>query len=254
MKMNLENATQLINKHGVLLVYPVNNKREPLSLWHGFFPRSEMRWEWDTGGDNRVANLWYLREELSRSGDVVYAKWYRGRATFFSREIFTAMMSIIGTPKIDHSTLGREARNVLDVLEIDSPLSTKELKKAVDLQGRHFEGAYTRALKELWSALLIVGFGEVDEGAFPSLAVGATKNLFEDLYKKSAKLNVKRAKALIHHKLPEGSRFMKFLEEVCEDRSNKSHEKDNADSAAVSDTDSDSDTREQLSRLGRKDF
>lgn len=32
---------------------------------------------------------------------------------------------------------------------------------------------------------MIVGFGEVDEGAFPSLAIGATKLLFEDLYEEA---------------------------------------------------------------------
>lgn len=40
-----------------------------------------MHWEWDDAGDKRVADLWHLREELSRSGErVVYTKWFQNRA------------------------------------------------------------------------------------------------------------------------------------------------------------------------------
>ncbi|HMN67936.1 MAG TPA: hypothetical protein PKC28_05290, partial [Bdellovibrionales bacterium] len=74
-------AIKAIDKKGALLVYPLNNKKEPASIWSELFPRTKMRWEWDAGSDNRVAELWYLREELSRSRKVVYVKWYQGRAT-----------------------------------------------------------------------------------------------------------------------------------------------------------------------------
>jgi len=36
-------------------------------------------------------------------------------------------------------------------------------------------------MKSLWDALLIVSFGEVVDGAFPSSVVGATESLFEEL-------------------------------------------------------------------------
>jgi hypothetical protein len=47
---------------------------------------------------------------------------------------------------------------------------------------------YNKSTKVLWERLLIVGFGEVDDGAFPSLAVGSTENLFEDLWEDARKL------------------------------------------------------------------
>src|SRR4051812_27586425 len=84
-----------INKRGCLLVYPVNNKREPLSLWSELHPRTRMRWEWDDDGDSKVADLWHLREQLSRSREVVYSKWYQGRATLFSFECFVALLSFL---------------------------------------------------------------------------------------------------------------------------------------------------------------
>jgi hypothetical protein len=45
--MDLRSAISKVNQRGMLLVYPINNKKEPSSLWSEFYPRSEMRWEWD---------------------------------------------------------------------------------------------------------------------------------------------------------------------------------------------------------------
>ncbi|WP_305809091.1 hypothetical protein, partial [Staphylococcus epidermidis] len=53
------------------------------------------------------------------------------------------------------------------------------------------------ALQELWNRLLIVAFGEVDEGAFPSLAIGATKWIFEDLFREARELKVSEAEQVI---------------------------------------------------------
>jgi hypothetical protein len=53
-------AVALIEKIGILLVYPIENKKEPQSLWSEFFPRTAMRWEWDLNGDDRVVKLWHL--------------------------------------------------------------------------------------------------------------------------------------------------------------------------------------------------
>jgi hypothetical protein len=66
-------------------------------------------------------------------------------------------------------------------------------------------------MKELWSRLLIVGFGEVDEGAFPSLAVGATRLLFEPLYEEAKELAPGEAGARLlplRRASPEIARFL----------------------------------------------
>jgi hypothetical protein len=179
-----------INRHGCLLVFPIDNRKEFASLWGDFYPKTEMRWEWDEDGDDRVARLWHLRAELSSSNEVVYTKWFRGRATFFSRPVFTALLRLLGSTELG---LSREARAILDTLKLDSPLSTKALKRATDLQGRFMESAYQRALKELWSRMLIVGYGEVDDGAFPSLAIGATQLVFEELWREARGLSREEA-------------------------------------------------------------
>jgi hypothetical protein len=183
--MKTKTAIRAINHHGMLLVFPITNKKVPHSLWAELHPRTRMRWEWDGDGDHKVADMWMLMKALSSSREVVYSKWYRGRATFFSRQLFTALLSrqlhkgVFAAPS---EWLSREAQSLLSELEGNSPLSTRDLKKLCDLQGRFNEPLYSRAMKELFSHFLIVAFGEVDDGAFPSLAVGATRLLFEDLF------------------------------------------------------------------------
>lgn len=208
---------KLIDKAGALLAFPIDNKPLPSSLWSGFFPRTPMRWEWDSNGDDRVPRIWQLREALSRSGKVVYSKWYRGRATFFSRELFKNLLSATGAAKkysnltLSTGDLSRDAITILEVLDMDSPLSTKELKAATDLQGKFNEKAYEKALKELWSRFLIVGYGEKDDGAFPSLLIGSTKNLFEDLWNESLDIEKDAALDRIKSLLPEDSLFLKHF-------------------------------------------
>jgi hypothetical protein len=146
-----------------------------------------MRWEWDDEGDNRVAQLWRLREEISRSNEVVYTKWYQGRATFFSRDMFVAFLAISrGT--FNPASLSVASKEILNILRMDSPLSTKQLKLAAGMKGKMYEFEYQRALKQLWSRFLLVGYGEIDDGAFPSLAIGATEILFEDLWNDALKI------------------------------------------------------------------
>ncbi len=176
-----------------------------------------MKWEWDSGGDNRVSLLWHLREELSRSGEVVYAKWFRGRATFFSKEVFVAALARLWfqLPGAE-ARMGRTAREVLAALELNSPLSTKELKAETDLKGKNNEPHYERALKQLWQRLLVVGYGEKDDGAFPSLRVGATATLFEDLWNRSATLKEEKAIEILRNKLGAQSPFFLQLEKVRE--------------------------------------
>lgn len=211
--MNLRKAVEAIERHGILLVYPIDNRKEPPSLWSVFYPRSEMRWEWDETGDDRVGRLWHLREELSRSGKVVYAKWYRGRATFFSRGVFASMLAVLGGTRLGTQGLSPVARELYEALTLDSPMSTKQIKMATGYRGKAYEAMYERAMKELWSRLLIVGFGEIDDGAFPSLAVGSTKLLFEDLWNEASEKSAEEGWEHLREVLPGDSLFLKKLGE-----------------------------------------
>ena len=208
--ITISRAVAGIEKYGILLVYPIDNRKEPASLWSAFYT-DEMRWEWNEDSDDRVSHLWHIRTELSTSREVVYVKWFRGRATFFSKEIFTALLAYFETAKLDTHALKTESQLILEVLDMDSPQSTKQIKLATDLRGKLFERTYEKSMKILFEKLWIVGFGEVDDGAFPSLAVGSSKALFEDLWENSQKISKTQAHGILIEKLGESSLFFKQI-------------------------------------------
>lgn len=199
-------ALAAIEQHGALLVYPIHNQREPPSLWRALHPRSEMHWAWDADADPRVAALWRLRERLARARDVVYGKWYRGRAVFFAKPLFEAMLAVLQPDLCDCSM---EAREILALLEDDSPQSSKTLRAAAGLKGKLGERTWTRAMQELWSRLLVVGTGEVDDGAFPSLEVGATRWIFEEQWEAARAGPNAQHELLLATTLAPGSAFEK---------------------------------------------
>jgi hypothetical protein len=207
--VNARSAIAAIDRAGALLVFPLDNRDEPESLWSHFYPEEDMTWEWDDDGDDRVAKLWHLRGDLSTTRKVVYTKWFRGRATYLSRAIFAALLRALNPAGEDRASLSSDARRILSILESESPLSTKELKRQAELAGRANEGAYGRALKELWSRLLIVAFGEVEDGAFPSLAIGATRVLYEDLWEEAFSLDPVDAESRAAKTLGRASLFFK---------------------------------------------
>ena len=192
-------ALDAIEEQGALLVFPDGNRAEPPSLWKALYPRSPMTWAWDADADGRVSKLWVLREELSRSGLVVYSKWYRGRATFFAKSSFVDLLTVLGPESMEQSLRGDAAR-IYELLQESSPRSTKEIKLETELRGKIFESAYAKAMKVLFEKGLIVGWGEVADGAFPSLACGATKNMFEDLWEKAVHQDPKQARKRIEER------------------------------------------------------
>jgi hypothetical protein len=69
----------------------------------------------------------------------------------------------------------------------------------------------------LFFRLLIVGLGEVEDGAFPSLAVGATTLLYDDLWADALNLNEGEAFKLIDHHMPKGTLLRKQFDKIYED-------------------------------------
>jgi hypothetical protein len=211
-RITADNAVERINERGVLLVFPVNNRPLPLSLWSEFFPKTRMVWDWNDDAAGPVHDMWGLMKRLSDSREVVYSKWYQGRATFFARELFVAMLCLRRRQFDARQRLSSTAQLLFEVLENNSPLSTRKLKELTDLQGRLHEAEYGRAMKDLFSCLRIVGFGEVDDGAFPSLAVGATELLFDDLCRQAEDISIQKAQATLDRLMPPSSHFRRFFD------------------------------------------
>jgi hypothetical protein len=210
--MRNQSVVKKINKNGILLVFPIKNNPEPNSVWAEVHPKKKMKWEWNDDGDDSVFKMWATMKELSQQGEVVYSKWYQGRATFFSRELFTAILALYHHLGKFTEGLSADSRKIFDELEMDSPLSTKEIKKRTELQGKFNEASYNRAMKALFSKFLIVAYGEVDDGAFPSLAVGATQLLYEELWNEAQTMSLKEAQALIDRWMPKGGKFRAYFD------------------------------------------
>ncbi|WP_347358953.1 hypothetical protein [Bdellovibrio sp.] len=202
-----------INERGCLLVYPLENRKEPASLWTELYPRTKMRWEWDQEGDNRVAEMWVMREELSRSEEVIYAKWFRNRATFFSKEVFVHLLAWLGSSQ-GQVDLPRSSQEALDSFLLDSPQSTKIIKENLGWQGKMMESHYNRAMKPLWNYLFLVGYGEVQDSSFPSLNMAATQNLFEDLWLESQGITATAAEEFLRKKLGPDNLFFKYAQKL----------------------------------------
>jgi hypothetical protein len=216
-KPSVRDALQFISARKVVLTFPESNHHDPASLWTCFHPRKKMRWEWDSQGDASVADLWIFREQLSRSGRTAYAKWYRGKATFIDREFLPYLLSALGIQDSENrslNALSRTARQILETLQENSPLSTKELKKIVGLRGRDFEAEYHRALRELWTRLWIVGWGEKDDGAFPSLNMASTRLMFENEWKVARELNPQLARQRVLEDLEGQDSVRRFTERL----------------------------------------
>jgi hypothetical protein len=50
-------SIEFINKNGFLLMFPVNNKVDPQSLWSLHYPKIPLRWEWSDDADDRVVKI-----------------------------------------------------------------------------------------------------------------------------------------------------------------------------------------------------
>lgn len=182
-----QKSKRLIDENGFLLVFPQANREEPQSIWSLLYPGVPLRWEWDDSADSRVVQLWQLREELARSREVVYGKFYQGRATFFSRKVFTNLLALKGP--WDFPFPNPISREILEALKMDSPLSTKQLKEVTGLKGKMLESTFHKSLRDLWENFLIVGLGEIDDGAFPSLAHASTEVVFEELWQEAKSID-----------------------------------------------------------------
>ncbi len=207
---NLKKSIDAINSSGALLVFPVKNAKEPASIWSKLYPRTKMVWAWDDSASDKVGSTWLLMKKLSDCRKVIYSKWYQDRATFFSIELFQALIKKQSEMEVQQKPLSPEARQILEILEMDSPLSTKEIKAISELQGKMYAGIYNRAMRELFQRFLIVGYGEVDDGAFPSAAIGATKTLYEEIYFKALEMDPKEADKIIRSKLE--PKFLQFYQ------------------------------------------
>jgi hypothetical protein len=69
-------------------------------------------------------------------------------------------------------------------------------------------------MKDLFTRFLIVGFGEVEDGAFPSLAVGATELLYDDLWREAEEMPIRKAQSTIDRLMPQASHCRRYFDKT----------------------------------------
>jgi len=207
-------AIEEIESRGITLVFPAKKSSEVSSLWKTFHPRTPLRWEWSEDGDDKVFKMWQLMKELSDCEQVIYSKWFQGRATFFSRPLFSALLRFSQDCSEAFKNQPEGVKSLMECLEEDSPLSTKELKARSGLRGKSFAAVYNRSMKWCFLRFLTVGYGEVEDGAFPSLLIGSTKLIYEDLVHQASEMSKEESLEIINRYMPTGSPFRKQLERV----------------------------------------
>jgi len=103
---------------------------------------------------------------------------------------------------------------LLEALESNAPLSTRTLKELTDLQGTLNEAADTREMKDLFTWFLIDGFGEVNVGAFPSLPVGATESLCDELWREADQVPQRKVQAIVDRFMPQSSPCHRYFDKT----------------------------------------
>lgn len=104
--------------------------------------------------DPEASLTWQLKDELIRRNRVYYATLARGRATFLAPRMIPYFHAVWGVRRSEEKRqLSKNAQAVLRVLRKEWEMSTADLR---DESGVKDRSAFTRALRELQAALIVV--------------------------------------------------------------------------------------------------
>ena len=104
--------------------------------------------------DPETSLTWTLKDELVRRGRVYYGKLARGKAMFIAPRLVPHFHAIWGVRRSEERRrLSRPARAILKMLRKEWEMASSDLRKESGVTDRT---AFTRALDELQSAMLVV--------------------------------------------------------------------------------------------------
>ena len=176
-------AVKYIDAAGFCMLFPVKNI--PLtSLYYAVTrrnPQSDFVW------DRYVEMLWKWKDELPQRKSAYYAKYFRGRGTFISREqlpFFLAMRET-AVESNDHEhfyaegRIREDARAIWEAIGENGPLATLELRNICKMDSKAGNVRFKRAVADLQCVLVLVHFGtEQETGAWASARYELTCRAF----------------------------------------------------------------------------
>lgn len=123
--------------------------------------------------DPEASLTWQLKDELIERGMVYYAKLSRGKAMFLAPRMVPYFHAVWGMRRAEEGRrLTRHARAILKVLRKEWEMATPDLRHESGVNDR---AAFTRAMDELQTAMIVVPSAAVYEPKFTyiwELAVG----------------------------------------------------------------------------------
>ena len=162
----LAGAARFLDAVGYCLLFPIKNLPLP-SLYYAVSRKDNPDW------DQYARKVWEWKDELPRKRRGLYAKYFKGRGSFLSRDMlphFLAMHDTAVEPG-DYDSLyaaGRirdDARAVWEALAEHAPLATLELRHACKMETTTGNVRFKRAMLDLQRLLLVVHFGAEQETA-----------------------------------------------------------------------------------------
>ena len=117
--------------------------------------------------DPETSLTWGLKDEMVRRGKVYYAKLARGKAMFLAPRMIPHFHAVWGVRRSEEARrLSANARAILKVLRKEWEVSTADLRNESGVKDRT---AFTRAVDELQSAMIVVPSAVVYESKFTYL-------------------------------------------------------------------------------------
>jgi len=151
----------------------VDSRRPGPSLYVAVCGRRDAVMPRNVQKDPEAALTWQLKDELVRRGMVYYAKLAHGKATFIASRMVPYFYTVWGMRRVEEKQrLSENARLILRVLRNNWELGTADLYSESGVRDRT---AFTRALNELQSAMIVVPCHVVYQPKFTyiwTLAIG----------------------------------------------------------------------------------
>lgn len=171
-----------INLQETVSVFPAkqskgNNATLP-SLWGFLHPRSKFSWVWDDSGDSKVFKLWWLKNEIAASKQVIYGRFFSNQPVFLSLKKFHKLKS----SKAQIKPQSNLERFIFDELSLNSPQTLRMIKKTAKKNSlEHTRNEWNKALLGLQKLFLVSSLGDSsrENGAMPSSEYAATDLFFK---------------------------------------------------------------------------
>jgi hypothetical protein len=165
----LEEAIEFVNQRGFITFWPVKNVDLP-SLWTAVAGERAVADEHDDPGHV----TWGWKDQMLDQKVWYYGKLLRGKATLVSLDVIPYFYAL--SPRVadlddfrleyEAGRLTRPALDVAEVLLINGPTHSIELRQLAHLSGKSFKYPFERALVELQKGMWILPVGVAEAGGW----------------------------------------------------------------------------------------